>query len=241
MGSFRRPDRGRQRPLKKGLLKLLEKRVGNSVTTNPALVERHRARGVGSFHAAAVDPSLFDVTTPSFVYSSRVPGAQTTRDTAGARPPGGILGMGELSRRIKDSFSNLTRDPKRRPKKKKKKNGALCSRRSGMLYARPSLPHSTTSRRPASALLPRRGPFPATAQPLSSFSESSPCESGASNADANRGLLASRFCFLRFILGDMAFDRKYIDELRSADSSRTRNCRKVFRPQAHERRAHASE
>jgi zinc protease len=138
---------------------------------------------------------------------------------------GGILGMGELSRLYQRLFYETSIATEASA-------GLYVPADPGMLYAQAELASLDNVEKASGMLLAelgrisREGPEPEELSRVIANAESERLYA-TQTADG----MASRLGFLRFILGDMDFDRKYIDELRSADSARIRNiARKYFDP-----------
>jgi zinc protease len=201
---------------KKGILRLLEARFGRTV-----LRERPVSNGARSaeppirpgFEVASLP---FDVSTPSLCLSFRVPGLMHPV-TPALDLLGGILGMGELSRLYQRLFYETSLATEASA-------GLYVPADPGMLYAQAELPSLEHVEKASAALLAelgrisREGPAPEELSRVIANAESERLYA-TQTADG----MASRLGFLRFILGDMEFDRKYLDELRAADSGRIRD------------------
>jgi zinc protease len=202
---------------KKSILKLLEKRFGKQV---------HPKRSALPF-ARPAEPELrpdlqmgkelviqpFDVKTPTLSIAFRVP-ALDHADIPALDLLSGILGMGELSRLYQRLFygKSIVNEVS---------GGLYVPKDPGMLYFQAemdSISKVDEVAREMFAELKRLGTEGPTAEELSRVVVSA--ESERLYATQTADGMAGRIGFLKFIMGDLDFDRRYLDEIKSVDAAR---------------------
>lgn len=201
-------------PRRKALLRTLEKHYGSRVIRRalarrgfPRPAERELRAGP----ALSVRP--FDVKTPTLSLSFRVP-ELLHPDTPALDLLAGILGAGELSRLYQRLFykSAIATDASA---------SLYVPRDPGMFYAHIEV--DSVSKITAAAeqvfeelrRIAEEGPKPEELARVLVQAESERLYATQS-ADG----MAGRIGFLKFIVGDLEFDRRYLDELRSVDGAR---------------------
>jgi zinc protease len=208
---------------KKQIIKFLEKHYGSKVLKKRAATPVKRALDAplakGDLPPFKVMP--FDVKTPTVSVSFRAPDL-THEDTPALDLMSGILGMGELSRLYQRLFyqTSLATDAS---------GGLYTPRDPGMLYFQ--FEASTMDKiQPAAeelfkelARIKAEGPTP---EELSRVIVNAESEKLYATQTADG--MAGRLGFLRFILGDMDYDQKFIEELRSIDAARIREVASTY-------------
>ena len=202
---------------KKAILKYLEKHYGSKT-----LPKRASSRLPRTFDAPLAKSELppfkvvpFDVKTPTLNISFRVPDLMDV-DTPALDLMAGILGMGELSRLYQRLFyqTSIATDAS---------GGLYTPRDPGMLYFQAEVA-SMDKIQPAfeeifKELRRLRDEGP-SAEELSRVIVNAESEKLYATQTADG--MAGRLGFMRFILDDLDYDQKYIDELRAIDSARIR-------------------
>lgn len=211
---------------KKALLKLLEKHFGAS---------KLKARGKFARRARPIEPAErkaptvvarpFDVKTPTLSLSFRAPELRH-EDIPALDLLSSILGMGELGRLYQRLFYGKS----------------LVTNVSGSLY----VPSDAGMLYFSAEVDSMEKIMPAAEEILLELKRA--CEEDVTDEELKRVLvsaeserlyatqsadgMAGRLGFLRFILGDLDFDRDYLDELRAVDAQKIREiARKYFTPE----------
>lgn len=201
---------------KKAILKSLEKRFGHQLlskkpeTPRVRVIEPPLRKGAPAFETLA-----FDVKTPTFSISFRVPDL-AHEDTAPLDLLGSILGAGELGRLYQRLFyqTSLATEAS---------GGLYVPKDPGMLYFQAET--DSMSKLPALAeemfkelkRIREEGP---TAEELSRVLVNA--ESERLYATQTADGMAGRLGFLKFIMGDLEYDRRYLEDLHAVDSARIR-------------------
>ncbi len=198
---------------RKSILKLVEKRYGAAVI--PTRTSERAAR--------VVEPALrkhievvskpFDVKTPVLSFAFRAPHLEHA-DVPVLDLATGVLGMGELGRLYQKLFygSSIATDAS---------GGLFVPNDPGLAYFQVEMDSIDKMQSAAEqafeelARFRREGP---TAEELERVIVNA--ESERLYATQTADGLAGRLGFLQFILGDLDFDRRYLDELSSVDSAR---------------------
>lgn len=198
---------------KAGILKLLEKRFGGKV---------HKKKDA-PLNVRPVEPEFrpepeftvlpFDVKTPTLSFAFRVP-ALNHEDVPALDLLSGILGMGELSRLYQRLFyqKSLVNEVS---------GGLYVPRDPGMFYFQAemdSLAKVPEVAREMFAELKRimlEGP---TEEELARVVASA--ESERLYATQTADGMAGRLGFLKFIMGDLEFDRKYLEDIKAVDAAK---------------------
>ena len=197
---------------KKQILKVLEKRFGQSVIKNRASPRPARPTETPLREAPALATKSFDVKTPTLGISFRVP-ELSSPDMPALDLMSGILGMGELSRLYQQLFykTSLVTDISA---------GLYCPSDPGMFHFHAEVDAIDKVLPAAEAIfkeikkLIEEGP---TAEELSRVMVNSESERLYSTQTVDG--TASRLGFLQFILGDLDFDQKYLEDLRAQDAA----------------------
>lgn len=202
---------------KKQIIKYLEKHYGSKVLKKRPAPKKQRA-----YDAPLAKNDLppfkvipFDVKTPTVSVSFRAPDLMH-EDTAALDLMSGIVGMGELSRLYQKLFyqTSLATDAS---------GGLYTPRDPGMLYFQFETPTMDKVQPACEAMfkelarIKTEGP---TAEELSRVIVNAESEKLYATQTADG--MAGRLGFLKFILEDMDYDQKYIEELRSIDAFRIR-------------------
>jgi zinc protease len=198
---------------KAAILKLLEKRFGRSVHPKRAAPVNVRAteaplRGEPDF---TVLP--FDVKTPTLSFAFRVP-ALDHEDVPALDLLSGILGMGELSRLYQRLFyqKSLVNEVS---------GGLYVPRDPGMIYFQAemdSLDKVPAVAREMFAELKRIAHEGPTDEELARVVVSA--ESERLYATQTADGMAGRLGFLKFIMGDLEFDRRFLEEIKSVTAAK---------------------
>ncbi len=215
------PIGGPESPRRAALMKKMEKYFGKSV-----LKER-----AGKWHPRAVEPALrpdvstsvlpFDVKTPSLSVSFRVPELDH-EDIPALDVLGGILGMGELSRVYQKLFYETSIATEA-------SGGLYVPSDPGMLYFQVET-DAVAKIEPAAELLLKE---------LRRIQEEGPtldelarvvanAESERLYATQSADGVAGRIGFLRFIMGDLGFDQRYLEDLRAITAGRVKQAAKKY-------------
>ena len=162
------------------------------------------------------DKLAFDVKTPTFCVSFRAPELRHA-DIPALDLIAGILGMGELSRVYQHLFyqKSLVTDAS---------GGLYVPNDPGMLYFQAEVPTIENVNVAAREMF----------QELNRFCDEGPTaeelqrvivnvESDRLYATQTADGMAGRLGFLKFVMDDLEFDRKYLDELKSVDAARVRD------------------
>lgn len=203
-------------PRRRAILKQLEKRFGAKVL--PKKTGTQLARPVEPVFRQGlpkIKKNQFDVQTPTLSFSFRVP------DLAHEDIPvldliAGILGMGELSRLYQKLFyqSALVTDVTA---------GLYVPKDPGMFYLEAEVQEVSQLNRVAEEIfkeilrLREEGP---TSEELARVLVNTESEKLYSTQTADG--MASRLGFAQFVIGDLDFDRKYLEEIKAVDSARIR-------------------
>ncbi|MGK5084485.1 pitrilysin family protein [Bdellovibrionota bacterium FG-1] len=198
---------------RKAILQQLEKHLGTRLL--PKKME--------TLHQRPVEPALrkdphfslktFDVKTPSVAFSFRVP-ELNHEDIPALDLLAGILGMGELSRLYQDLFykNSLVTEVS---------GGLYVPKDAGMLYFQAemdSVDKIETVSRAIFKELRRLGSEGPTPEELARVIVSA--ESERLYATQTADGMAGRLGFLKFIMGDLEFDRRYLEDLKAVDAAR---------------------
>lgn len=216
---------------RKSILKSLEKRFGQAVlrrAKKPKVVKKTKsAKDI----VRKEEPTLrekanwkiktFDVKTPTLSFSFRVP-ALTHEDIPALDLLTGILGMGELSRLYQRLFyeTSLATDVS---------GGLYVPKDPGMVYFQAEVDSMEKLPRVAEEMfevlqkIGEEGPTEAELQRVLVNSESERLYA-TQTADG----MAGRLGFLKFTMGNLAFDQQYLDELREVDSNRIKEVAKKY-------------
>ena len=209
---------------KKGILKYLEKHFGSKVLPKreAAWPARKHEPELRSGPSLMVRP--FDVKTPTISFSFRAPDL-LNEDIPALDLMIGILGAGELSRLYQKMFvqTSLATDVS---------GGMYIPKDPGMLYFQAELDDvakvEEAARQVFGELRKIRDEGP-TAEELNRMIVSA--ESERLYATQTADGLAGRLGFLKFILGDLEYDQKYLEQLRAVDSAKIREvARKYLEP-----------
>lgn len=205
-------------PRRRKLIQQLEKRFGKKVIPSKA---------AGPAEPRVVEPAFrkagtpifsllpFDVKTPTISVSFRVPGLDH-EDIPALDLIGGILGMGELSRLYQRLFyqTSLATDAS---------GGVYVPRDPGMIYFQSEVAEIAKVAAATEEMIREirrlrdEGP---TADELERVITNVESERLYSTQTADG--MASRVGYLKFVLGDMDYDRKYLEQLRAVDSAKLR-------------------
>jgi zinc protease len=201
---------------RKKLLALLEKRFGKTVLPKKALPK-------GGLEKRPSEPALrdepefalktFDVKTPTVAFSFRVPELDHA-DVPALDLLAGILGQGELSRLYQRLFCDKSMVTE-------VSGGLYVPRDPGMLYFQAELDSMDkipeVSREIFRELerIGREGP---TAEELHRVIVGA--ESERLYASQTADGMAGRLGFLKYIMGDLDFDRKYLEQLKAVDAAK---------------------
>ncbi len=196
---------------KKELIRYLEKHFGNRVLKQKASPLRSRPVETEIQKQSKWRVQPFDVKTPTVSISFRVPGLDHD-DIPALDLLGGVLGSGEMSRLYQKLFyqAALVTDVS---------GGMYVPKDPGMLYFQAEM-DSLEKLNPA---------MKAILEELKRIGEDGPTDEELSrvlvNAESERLYatqtsdgMAGRVGFLKFIMGDLEFDREYLDQLRLVDS-----------------------
>lgn len=198
------------------LLKHLEKRFGLAALPKRTISSHSRPSEPELRHGAlTIQKRTFDVKTPSLSISFRVPDL-SHEDVPALDLLAGILGMGELSRLYQKLFyqSSLVTDVSA---------GLYVPKDPGMFYFEAETDSVTKLNTTAEEMfkeirrLREEGP---TAEELARVLVNTESEKLYATQTADG--MASRLGFAKFVMGDLDFDRKYLEEIRSVDSARIR-------------------
>lgn len=201
---------------KKAIIRLLEKRFGKSVLPKRAAPETKRViepslrKGLSPF-----ETRNFDVKTPTLSLSFRVPDLMH-EDIPALDLLAGILGMGEMSRLYQQLFykTSMVTDVS---------GGIYIPKDPGMLYFQCEVNEMSKINPAAEALLRElkrlrdEGP---SADELARVIAN--VESERLYATQTADGMASRLGFLGYVLGDLDYDQKYLEELHAVDSAKIR-------------------
>jgi zinc protease len=215
------PIQDSQGARKKELVRYLEKHFGSRVLKRKSAPIRERVGEpeIKSQSQWKVQP--FDVKTPTLSVSFRVPGLEH-EDIPALDLLGGILGAGEMSRLYQKLFyqTSLVTDVS---------GGMYVPKDPGMLYFQAEF-DSMEKIKPATRAIfeelmriTEEGP---TAEELSRVLVNA--ESERLYATQTADGMAGRLGFLKFIMGDLEFDREYLDQLRLVDGLKIKEVAKKY-------------
>ena len=215
------PIQDSQGARKKELVRYLEKHFGSRVLKRKSAPVRERVGEpeIKSQSQWKVQP--FDVKTPTLSVSFRVPGLEH-EDIPALDLLGGILGAGEMSRLYQKLFyqTSLVTDVS---------GGMYVPKDPGMLYFQAEF-DSMEKIKPATRAIfeelmriTEEGP---TAEELSRVLVNA--ESERLYATQTADGMAGRLGFLKFIMGDLEFDREYLDQLRLVDGLKIKEVAKKY-------------
>lgn len=207
---------------RKALLSLLEKRFGSRVlpkrpvSFRSRIVEPPTRKGLPPVKALG-----FDVKTPTFSVAFRVPDLKH-EDLASLDLVAGILGMGELGRLYQRLFyqTSLATEAS---------GGMYVPLDPGMAYFQAETDSVAKVQRVAEEMfreirrIREEGPTP---EELSRVLVNAESEKLYATQSADG--MAGRLGFLRFVVGDLDFDRKYLDRLHAIDASRVREAASAY-------------
>jgi len=206
---------------KKELIRYLEKHFGSRILKRKLAQPKERLAEpeIKSKSHWKVQP--FDVKTPTLSISFRVPGLEH-EDIPALDLLGGILGAGELSRLYQRLFykASLVTDIS---------GGMYVPKDPGMLYFQADMDSMDKVKPAARAVfeeLVRIGKEGPTPEELSRVMVNA--ESERLYATQTADGIAGRLGFLKFIMGDLDFDRDYLDQLRLVDSSKIKEVAKKY-------------
>jgi zinc protease len=198
---------------KKSLLKILEKNFGSKVLKKKPPFHAPRVKESETRSKAVFEKVPFDVTTPTMAFSFRVPDLMH-EDMPALDMLGGILGMGEMCRLYQALFygKSIVNDVG---------GGLYVPKDPGMIYFNADV--ETVDKLPEvfSAMLDeikRIQVVPPTDEEIARIMTNTESERFYALQSADG--IASRLGFLRFQLGDLAHDDKYLDELRKVDAAK---------------------
>ncbi len=206
---------------KKELIRYLEKHFGSRVIKRKAAPLRERTFDSEVLEKSRWKVQPFDVKTPTLSISFRVPGLEH-EDIPALDLLGGILGAGELSRLYQKLFykTSLVTDIS---------GGMYVPKDPGMLYFQAELDGMDKIKSATQAIfeeLKRIGEEGPTAEELSRVLVNA--ESERLYATQTSDGMAGRLGFLKFIMGDLEFDRDYLDQLRLVDSVKVKDVAKKY-------------
>jgi zinc protease len=206
---------------KKSLLRYLEKHFGEKVLKPARGTEILRTQEAELRNQTEWRVKPFDVKTPTLSFSFRVPDL-VHEDMPALDLLSSVLGMGELSRMYQRLFyqTSLATDIS---------GGLYVPRDPGMIYFQAEL-DSMAKLRPAAEEMFKE---------LKRIGEEGPTEEELSrvlvNAESERLYatqtadgMAGRLGFLKFIMGDLNFDREYLEELRAVDTSKIKEVARKY-------------
>ena len=207
------------------IMKLLEKRFGGSVIKKATSPRRPRPVEP-ELRSAAVKfvTQEFDVKTPTFAFSFRAP-SLSHEDVPALDLLASVLAMGELSRLYQKLFygTSVVTDVS---------GGLYIPSDPGMLYFQTEtadlekLPQAAEQAFRELARLAEEGPTDEEMKRVLVNAESERLYS-TQTADG----VAGRLGFLKFILGDLEFDRQYLEDIRAVDKARIQEmARRYFDP-----------
>lgn len=198
------------------ILKYLEKRFGTAVL--PKRTTNHRSRSLEPatrIGLPKIQKRNFDVKTPTLSLSFRVPDLSHD-DIPALDLVAGILGMGELSRLYQRLFYQLSMVTD-------VSSGLYVPKDPGMFYIEVEVDSVSKLNTAAEEIfkeivkLRTEGP---TAEELARVVVNTESEKLYAMQTADG--MASHLGFARFLMGDLDFDRKYLDEIRAVDAARIR-------------------
>jgi zinc protease len=200
-------------PRRKNILKLLEKHFGKAVQKSRAIKKASRSKEPELRKEIAVEVKAFDVKTPTLAISFRAP-ELSHPDIPALDLLSGILSMGELSRLYQSLFygSSLVTDVS---------GGLYVPKDVGMLYFQTETQDLSRVQEVARKLfeelarIGREGPNPEELARVLTNAESERLYS-TQTADG----MAGRLGFLKFIIGELDFDDRYLAELQAVDAKR---------------------
>ncbi len=215
------PIGGPGSPRRAALLKRMEKYFGKAVHKERPGKWHPRAAEAELRAGASVSVKTFDVKTPSLSLSFRVPELKHP-DIPALDILGGILGMGELSRVYQRLFydKSLVTDAS---------GGLYVPSDAGMLYFQAEMDGMSKVHPVAEEMLREfkrmqdEGPTPDELARVIASAESERLYATQS-ADG----MAGRVGFLRFIMGDLSFDQRYIEDLRAVTPARVREVARKY-------------
>jgi len=206
---------------KKAIVRYLEKHFGAKVIKKQGAKPRSLPQEPALRPAPALLSRAFDVKTPTLSLSFRVP-EQMHPDVPALDLLAGILGMGELSRLYQKLFQQ----------------DSLVTEVSGGIYI-PSDPGMLYFQAEFESLERLNIVTEAVFKELRRFADEGPTQDELSrvivNAESERLYatqsadgMAGRLGFLGFILNDMGFDQKYLEQLRSVDPARVQEVAREY-------------
>ncbi len=198
---------------KKDLLKILETNFGSKVLKKKPAFHSTRVKESETRPKAVFEKLPFDVTTPTLAFSFRVPDLMH-EDMPALDMLGGILGMGEMCRLYQALFygKSIVNDVG---------GGLYVPRDPGMIYFNADV--ETVEKLPEvfSAMLDeimRVQDVPPTDAEIARIMTNTESERYYALQSADG--IASRLGFLRFQLGDLSHDDRYLEDLRKVDAAR---------------------
>jgi len=203
------------------ILKLLEKRFGAKVLPKKAITPDERVKENPLREKATLTTQTFDVKTPTLSISFRVPDL-AHEDIPALDLLSGILGMGELSRLYQKLFyqTSLATEAS---------GGLYVPKDPGMIYFQAEV-DSLDKINPAAEMIFQElkriadeGPTPEELARVLVNSESERLYA-TQTADG----MAARIGFLKFIMGDLNFDQRYLQDLRNVDAAVIRETAKRY-------------
>jgi zinc protease len=202
------------------LLKLLEKRFG-AINKGPEKTEPRPVEPAFRAGAPASKLLALDIASPTLSVSFRAPDLRHP-DVPALDLLAGILGMGEMARLYQSLFykKSIATDVR---------GGLYVPRDPGMIFFQ--IETAETEQMPAAAAM--------LAEEIERIKNDGPTNEELArmlaNAESERlyatqtaDSMAGRLGFLAFILGDLDFDRTYLDQLRSVDAARIREVAKRY-------------
>lgn len=206
---------------KKQLIRYLEKHLGSRVIKKRSAPEKIRTAEPEIRNQSHWKVQPFDVKTPSVSLSFRVPGLDH-EDIPALDLLGSILGSGELSRLYQKLFyeTSLVTDVS---------GGMYVPKDPGMLFFQAELDSISKVKPAVHAIfeeLRRIGEEGPRADELSRVLVNA--ESERLYATQTCDGMAGRLGFLKFIMGDLEFDREYLDQLRLVDAAKIKEVSKKY-------------
>ncbi len=206
---------------KKELIRYLEKHFGNRVLKRKTAAPQSRVVEAELQSKSRWKVQPFDVKTPTLSLSFRVPGLEH-EDIPALDLLGSILGAGELSRLYQRLFykDSLVTDAS---------GGMYVPKDPGMLYFQAETDSLDKIKPVAKAIfeeikrISEEGP---TAEEISRVLVNA--ESERLYATQTADGMAGRLGFLKFIMGDLEFDREYLEQLRQVDSLKIKEVAKKY-------------
>lgn len=200
---------------KAGLLKVLEQRFGQKALPKRKAGKSERPLETELRAAAALEMKRFDVKTPTLALSFRVPGLGHA-DLPALDILAGVLGSGELGRLYQRLFyrDSLVTEVS---------GGMYVPRDPGMLYFQAEISKREEIIPAARALfeelkrLRDEGPTEEELERVRVGVESERLYS-TQTADG----IAGRLGFLQYVMGDLSYDQRYLDEIRDVDARQVR-------------------